>query len=88
MIGGNTRVTIRSVSESKHMKTMNRLYLALVAFAAMLLAQTSNAADATSLPDPSTIVTSASTAVYNVGTLIAAVVGFFIVIRVVKWIRK
>jgi branched-subunit amino acid ABC-type transport system permease component len=45
-------------------------------------------ADSSGLPDPSTIVTTATTACTSVCVLVAGAVGFFIVVKVVKWIRK
>jgi hypothetical protein len=42
----------------------------------------------TTLPDPSTIVTTATTTVTAVCVLVAGTVGFFVCVRVVKWIRK
>ena len=41
-----------------------------------------------SAPDASTIVTTASTTFNTVGALVASAVGFFIVVKIVKWIRK
>lgn len=55
---------------------------ALVAAPALAQAQT------TTIPDPSTIVTTATTVVTSVCVLVAGTVGFFVVVRVVKWIRK
>lgn len=39
-------------------------------------------------PDASGIVTTANTTFNTVGTLIAGAVGFFVVVKIVKWIRK
>jgi len=39
-------------------------------------------------PDASTIVTTAETTFTAVGGLVAAAVGFFIIVKIVKWIRK
>ena len=41
-----------------------------------------------STPDASTIVTTAQTTFDAVGALVAAAVGFFIIVKIVKWIRK
>ena len=46
------------------------------------------AAQAQSTPDASTIVTTASTTFNTVGALVASAVGFFIIVKIVKWIRK
>lgn len=42
----------------------------------------------TSMPDPNTVVTSASNLAYAVGALVASVVTFFLGVKIVKWIRK
>jgi len=39
-------------------------------------------------PDASSIVTTASTTFDTVGALVASAVGFFIIVKIVKWIRK
>ncbi len=39
-------------------------------------------------PDPSTIVDTATTTISSVETAVAGAVGFFIVVKIVKWIRK
>ena len=51
-----------------------------------LLAESTVKADST--PDASTIVTTAQTTFDAVGALVAAAVGFFIIVKIVKWIRK
>jgi hypothetical protein len=59
----------------------NRILGALAAVSPLgLLAQ--------SAPDASGIVTSASTTFNSVGALVATIVGFFVVVKMVKWIRK
>jgi len=57
--------------------------LALLALAcpSMLLAQAT-------APDASDIVTTATDTFNLVGALVVAVVGFFIIVKIVKWIRK
>jgi hypothetical protein len=40
------------------------------------------------MPDASTIVDTAETTFVSVGGLIVSIVGFFIIVKVVKWIRK
>jgi len=42
----------------------------------------------TDAPDASSIITAAQTAFYAVGGLVSSIVGFFIIVKVVKWIRK
>lgn len=39
-------------------------------------------------PDASDIVATASTTFDTVGALIVTVVGFFVVVKIVKWVRK
>lgn len=39
-------------------------------------------------PDASAIVTTATTTLEAVETLVAGAVGFFVVVKIVKWIRK
>jgi hypothetical protein len=46
------------------------------------------AAMADGAPDASTIVTTAQTTFDSVGALVAAAVGFFVIVKIVKWIRK
>jgi hypothetical protein len=46
------------------------------------------AALADGAPDASTIVSTASTTFDTVGALVASAVGFFIIVKIVKWIRK
>ena len=46
------------------------------------------AALADGAPDASSIVTTASTTFDTVGALVASAVGFFIIVKIVKWIRK
>jgi len=41
-----------------------------------------------SAPDASTVVTTATTVFGTVGALVASAVGFFVVVKIVKWIRK
>ena len=47
---------------------------------ALVMAQTA--------PDASDIVTTAQTTFNSVGAVVAAAVGFFIVVKIVKWVRK
>jgi hypothetical protein len=42
----------------------------------------------TSAPDASSIVTTAQNTFYSVGALIVAIIGFFIIAKIVKWVRK
>lgn len=42
----------------------------------------------TSIPSAGDIVTTAQTTFNTVGTFIAGVVGFFVIVKIVKWIRK
>ena len=46
------------------------------------------AAQAQSAPDASAIVSTASTTFNTVGALVASAVGFFIIVKIVNWIRK
>ena len=39
-------------------------------------------------PDASGIVTTAQNTFYSVGAVVAAAVGFFLIVKIVKWIRK
>jgi hypothetical protein len=39
-------------------------------------------------PDASTIVTTATTTFNAVGVLVAGAVGFFVIVKIVKWVRK
>lgn len=39
-------------------------------------------------PDASAIVTTATTTFEAVGAVVASAVGFFVVVKIVKWIRK
>lgn len=39
-------------------------------------------------PDASAITTTATSTFEAVGALVAAAVGFFIIVRIVKWVRK
>jgi len=52
------------------------------------MAETTAHAQSSSTPDASTIVTTAQTTFDAVGALVAAAVGFFIIVKIVKWIRK
>lgn len=61
-------------------------FVAVLAMVAML-GLPAMATDPTA-PDASTIVTTATNTFYTVGALVAAVVGFFVIIKIVKWIRK
>ena len=47
-----------------------------------------SSARADGAPDASAIVTTAQTTFDAVGALVAAAVGFFIIVKIVKWIRK
>ena len=60
--------------------------LALVGLGAWVLSGTNARADGA--PDVSTIVSTASTTFDTVGALVASAVGFFIIVKIVKWIRK
>jgi hypothetical protein len=40
------------------------------------------------MPDPSGLVTDATTQAEAVAALVAAAVGFFVVVKIIKWIRK
>ena len=40
------------------------------------------------IPDTSTIVTNAETTVNSVTAIVAGAVGFFLVVKLVKWIKK
>jgi hypothetical protein len=64
---------------------MNKIQKILLA--AMSLLAFGNMARATD-PDASTVLTTATTAVTAVETLVVGVVGFFIIVRIVKWVRK
>ena len=59
-------------------------FAALVVLLVLLGGGQAHAAD----PDASTIVTTASTTFGTVGTLVVSTVGFFIIVKIVKWIRK
>lgn len=60
----------------------HRLAVAAMTFSPLaLLAQETG-------PDASAIVTTAETTFNAVGALVAAAVGFFVVVKIVKWIRK
>ncbi len=61
----------------------NKVILPLIA-AALALISTAHAA----APDPGTVVTTATTAFEAVATLSVAMLGFFVVFRIVKAIRK
>jgi len=73
------------------MKKLNRLGLAVrmalcaVALLGMNLAAFASAPTA---PDASGIIDTATTAFYAVGALVTAVVGYFVIVRIVHWIRK
>jgi phosphopantothenoylcysteine synthetase/decarboxylase len=54
----------------------------------LLLGGSTAHAQTSSTPDASTIVTTAQTTFDAVGALVAAAVGFFIIVKIVKWIRK
>ena len=80
-VGG---VSVQNESE-KVMNRINRLFLAAGALAASALG--AHATDS-GIPDPSSILTTATTTVTAVCVLVAGVVGFFIVVKIVKWVRK
>jgi uncharacterized membrane protein len=63
----------------------NKLAALLLALASL---GTLGAQAQTTAPDASTIVTTASTTFNSVGGLVAAAVGFFVIVKIVKWIRK
>ena len=54
----------------------------------VVLAVESTAHAQSTTPDASTIVSTAQTTFNAVGALVAAAVGFFIIVKIVKWIRK
>ena len=68
------------------MKNKNRMQR--LALLGAFLAMSAGSALASGEPDASSIVTTATNAFNTVGTLIASVVGFFVVVKIVKWIRK
>ena len=78
---GHTVKTIRSIKSKSN---------AVALFAALLLAtvlgSTARAADP--VGDATAIVTSATTVFNAVATLVVAMVGFFVIIRIVKGVRK
>jgi len=88
-LGKETEPTVVSVARFR-VQTLRRVACAafVVAFVVLGASFIMNAADAVAMPDPSTIVSTVSTLAYNVGTLVAAVVLFFIGVKIVKWIRK
>ena len=69
-------------------KTGNSRGFRTVTASVGVLVAGSVAAQAQSTPDASTIVTTASTTFNTVGALVASAVGFFIIVKIVKWIRK
>ena len=58
----------------------------LLALALLALVPAAMATDTP--PDASAIVTTASTTFNTVGALVASAVGFFVIVKIVKWIRK
>ena len=60
---------------------------AAVAVGAWFAGETAAQAQSTA-PDASAIVTTATTTFNTVGALVASAVGFFIIVKIVKWIRK
>ena len=64
-----------------------RVFPALLVIGLLMLGMGSALADGTA-PDASGIVTTAQTTFDTVGALVASVVGFFIIVKIVKWIRR
>jgi hypothetical protein len=58
------------------------------AVALVLTGYRAMADDTVALPDPTTVITTANTTLVSVCTLVAGAVGFFLVVKIVKWIRK
>ena len=67
-------------------KVMRKLVTRLLLFAGMVAAAVIPAHAAA--PDASAIVTTANTTFEAVGALVASAVGFFVIVKLVKWIRK
>ena len=58
-----------------------------VALAFLLMAALGVRADGTTVADPTAVLTTASTTVTTVTAIVAGVVGFFIIVAIVKWVR-
>lgn len=66
---------------------MNRLKK-LALFALLMAGAAGSLLAQSSVPDASTIVTTATNTFNTVGALIVTVVGFFVVVKIVKWVRR
>jgi hypothetical protein len=66
----------------------NKVRSALLTLALLALCAMPAMATDPTYPDASGVLTTAQTTFVSVGGLISAVVGFFVVVKIIKWIRK
>lgn len=72
----------------KTLLTRNPFRALLAVLGMLMLALTKASAQTSSAADPTTLTATATTAFYAVTTLVVAMVGFYIIVRIVKGIRK
>lgn len=88
MIGESKAIPLWGKTKGQYMyKYGNKVAARLLALAAVA-AMAASPVLATDPPDASDIVTTASSTFNTVGALIVSVVGFFVIVKIVKWIRK
>lgn len=71
---------------SRVVSAVRKSVKAVVAVGAIALGCNAMATDTP--PDASTIVSTATTTFNTVGALVASIVGFFVIVKIVKWIRR
>ena len=89
IVNGAVRAAKAAIQKTRQFVADNSRKLAVaVGVGVSALAGTTAHAQSSSTPDASTIVSTAQTTFDSVGALVAAAVGFFIIVKIVKWIRK